>query len=195
MHKSVDLKKASPLQSYWGEGQEARWESATLCLREVTGLSAIRVQAKPDTEVKAIVCENTGCVLSHAPNLVSGTDPSVLWFAPNDWLLVSEQAESELVSSIQSESLAEPLTVVLASSNYSVIEVSGVSAALLLGKGCGVDFDTKAFVPGQSARTGFAALDLLLVSTGDQLAYRLFVERGEAEYLWRWLLAAAREFS
>ena len=76
----------------------------------------------------------------------------------------------------------------------SQIVNSGIVLRDVLRKGTSIDLHPKAFGPGQCAQTGIARCHMLLHQTSDEPAYDIYVHRSFADYLWRWLEDAAREY-
>jgi sarcosine oxidase subunit gamma len=137
-----------------------------------------------------------GFNLPGEPNTVAEGDGRVVyWLGPNEWLLVTPQErESELVAALQG-SLSELFAAVTdVSSGQTVIAVDGEYARDLLAKGCTLDLHPRVFGPGECAQTLLAKAPVLIHHRRDAPLFELVVRRSFADYLWRWLEEAAKEF-
>lgn len=191
------LTPSSPLQAYWQDGQAASFHSETLALQEVLNLSLVLLQASPASSAPLVL--NGELSLSHEANRVCGHDPACLWLAPGQWLLLGTTEEASALAGFRA---VVPDTYVLssASSSRCAIDVCGDQAPVLLSRACGLNLSPHHLAVGSCAQTLFAGLDVLIYPHIDAnakqstLTYRLLVARSDADYLWRWLLAAARDF-
>lgn len=166
------------------------------------GLLAIRVRAD-DATARRAVGEALAMTLPTTPSRPSfAATRRLYWTAPDAILL-------DLDASIGAQALAIDLTSRLASHHVALhdvgdartrIIVSGKNARTILAKGTGIDLDPRCFPPGAAALTRFAGLTTLLVHQGgaedgsSEPRYELLIDRPTADWLWTWLLDAAREF-
>ena len=190
------LGATSPLQHYWQGEQGANRSCELLQLQEVPNLSLLMIQGLLDLNDSPL---KTGTfALSNEPNTVFGHDPVCLWLAPRQWLLVSTASEADAIAELKG-AIPKDFIVSPVSGSRCVIDVSGEVAQRFLNKGCGLNLDPKTFKVGCCAQTVFAQLDILIYPLAEQgrgqssPTYRLLVSRGDADYLWRWLLASARD--
>lgn len=189
------LPARSPLQSHWRQGQPAYWQRPGLYLRERPDLHARLCQRRrPAAEcLPGIAC-------STEPNRAQGQWPTSLWLAPGEYLLLwlpEADTQTEPVPSLASQQAQCAPGVYLSeqSSRYCAIEMGGDKAIELLASGCGLDLHPQQFQAGHCARTLFAQLDVLLFKPQPEPRFVLLLERGEAEYGWRWLRQAAERFT
>jgi sarcosine oxidase subunit gamma len=85
------------------------------------------------------------------------------------------------------------------SESRTCIHVRGPRARDLLAKGCPLDLHPRVFGPGRCAGTLMAKAGVTLHQVAgddapDGPAYDLYTTRSFADYLWRWLEDAAREY-
>jgi sarcosine oxidase subunit gamma len=80
------------------------------------------------------------------------------------------------------------------SSGQTVIAIDGEYARDLLAKGCTLDLHPRVFGPGACAQTLLAKAPVLICQRRDATRFELIVRRSFADYLWRWLEEAAKEF-
>jgi len=190
------LSAASPLQNYWQGEQAANRSCELLQLREVPNLSLLMIQGLLESNDNPL--KSGTFVLNNEPNKVFGHDPACLWLAPRQWLLVSTANEADAIAELK-DAIPEGFIISPVSGSRCAIDVSGEVAQRFLNKGCGLNLDPKIFKVGCCAQTVFAQLDILIYPLAEQgrrqssPTYRLLVSRGDADYLWRWLLASARE--
>jgi heterotetrameric sarcosine oxidase gamma subunit len=195
MPSATRLQTASPLQAYWHDKKAACWQGPTLELQEWPQLSAVLITGGGgELSIPQPLTKDGQVYLSDTPNRAVGEWPCCLWLAPGQWLVLANQIESDLIAQLQA-TLPDTYRVTAASSSRSVIEISGVAAKLLLNKGCGLNLSSSTFLVGHCAQTVFAQVDILIQKLSEQPRFRVLVNRGEADYLWRWLLHAASDLA
>jgi sarcosine oxidase subunit gamma len=140
-----------------------------------------------------------------APNTVAAGDGlALLWLGPDEWLAVQHNAAPGAETA-----LAEKLRGALAGLHGSVVEVgeslcciavAGPRARDLVAKGCPLDLHPRGFGGanqnggGHCAQSHLAKAGITLHQVDDTPAFDLYVRRSFADYLWRWLEDAAREY-
>lgn len=124
---------------------------------------------------------------------------TVLWLAPDEWLLTCPAGDAPLFMRSLGEALGDVHAAVTDLTDGQVaFRVAGPSARDLLAKGCPLDLHPRAFEPASCARTVLAKTAVLIHlldedRAGDP-AFDVFVARSFAHYLWMWLEDAGREF-
>ena len=123
------------------------------------------------------------------------TSATVLWLAPDRWLVVSVGPDSgafegQVCSALDTLSAA----VNDVSHGRTVIRVTGAQSRLLLAKGCSVDLHPRAFTPGRCAQTNMAGINVLLHALDGEDGFDVYVARGFALSLWEWMTDGAGEF-
>ncbi|MDJ0607420.1 MAG: sarcosine oxidase subunit gamma family protein [Kiloniellales bacterium] len=118
---------------------------------------------------------------------------SVLWLGPDQWWLVDESGRLAAVQ--VSDALSGPAHAATnVGESRTRIRVSGPRARDLLAKGCPLDLHPRVFPEGSCAQSLVAKAGVLIHCLEDGAGYDLYVIRSFAEYLWRWLADAAREY-
>jgi heterotetrameric sarcosine oxidase gamma subunit len=119
-----------------------------------------------------------------------GEAPSVLWIAPDQWLLVDDTASaSELIEGVRSRLGTVLHSATDASDALACFLVGGSAGRGLLAMASGVDFDRSSFGPGKCVRTRFAKLAVVIRAI-EADRFELFFDSSAAEYLERWLRRA-----
>jgi sarcosine oxidase subunit gamma len=139
-----------------------------------------------------------------APNTVSTSAAlAVLWLGPDEWLAVQHAAtpvaEVQLAARLREALADRHASVVEVGEQYCCIAVAGERARELIMKGCPLDLHPRAFGGvGHCAQSHLSKSAIILnqVSPGGEgePAFELYVRRSFADYLWRWLEDAAREY-
>jgi sarcosine oxidase subunit gamma len=125
------------------------------------------------------------------PNRWAGCDPSVLWTAPDGWLLASATLDGEELREIARAACATSVASVVDVSDALVaLEVDGVNACALLARGTGLNLSPTAFGPGQCARTRLAQLVVVVRACANGMI-EIIVDRAPAAWLCEWLADAA----
>ena len=128
--------------------------------------------------------------ISHKHDLV------IAWLGPDEWLLIANP-ETGLVIKPQLERSLSGLHCSLndLSGGQTIISVSGPRSLDVLAKGCTLDLHPRVFGPSQCAQSHLAKSSVLIIPRISNLtAYDVVVRRSFADYLWQWLVKAAREF-
>ncbi|MFO1061921.1 MAG: sarcosine oxidase subunit gamma family protein [Dongiaceae bacterium] len=140
-----------------------------------------------------------GLNLPLLPNTTTSDDGiTALWLGPDEWLLVARPGREDEIAGKLRDALAGQLAAVTdVSEARTVIAISGREARTLLAKATGIDLHPRAFRAGLCAQTGAARANVILHQTRDDgpdgPEYELYVAGSFADYLWRWLTAAAQD--
>jgi heterotetrameric sarcosine oxidase gamma subunit len=163
-------------------------------LRERPSLTMVSLRVAPGSDAAVRIGEVLGAPLPDSVGQTTAAGPhTVLWLAPDEWLLVSQAEVSDVVPPLV-ESLGPARgAVVDVSANRTTLELSGPSARAVLEKGCPVDLHPRAFGPGRAVTTTLGPVPVLLWQSGPE-TYRLLPRSSFAEYVARWLLDAMAEF-
>ena len=128
---------------------------------------------------------------------------TALWLGPSEWLILDARGGPEsgprIAESLRAALTGIPAAVTDISESRACIRISGAKARTVLQKGCPLDLHPKVFAQGQCAQSVLAKAAILLHMTADDSspdgpAIDVYVARSFAEYTWRWLEDAAREF-
>jgi sarcosine oxidase subunit gamma len=186
------LQRLSPLRAHLGDSVPAI-RRAGLEIAE----AAVTAQAMLSGDLGAAaivgaVARAAGCTLADEPNRKVGTDPYVIWLAPDKRLLVSETADRNKIL----HDLATALSGRFAGAadvtdGLAVLDLRGERLPDLLAMACALDLDPRSFGPDTSARTLFANVAVVLYRHGPAGGFRLHVDSSIVGYLWTWLEQAA----
>ena len=144
-----------------------------------------------------------------APNTVAAGDGlALLWLGPDEWLAVQHAAapgaEAELAERLRGALGRVRAAVTEVGESLCCIAVAGPHARDLIAKGCPLDLHPRVFGgasqdgQGHCAQSHLAKTGITLHHVDDDNgtgpAFDLYVRRSFADYLWRWLEDAAREY-
>jgi len=205
------MKRASAIAALqavagWIAFELALWiGAAAVRLTEKTLPAAVNLRGDPeDADFLGAVRSVLDLDLPLAPNTVSASASlAVLWLGPDEWLAVQHDAtpgsEVQLAARLRDALAGRHASVVEVGEQYCCIAVAGEKARELIMKGCPLDLHPRAFGGvGHCAQSHLskAAIILQQVSPGKdgEPAFELYVRRSFADYLWRWLEDAAREY-
>lgn len=183
-------------------------ESSPLTSLDAT--STARHQRASDAEINTISGRSMVCVIVHmkdvanvqvslrdtwpsAPLSSTAGDPTGLWLAPNQCLLVSSTQSAETICKSTRERLGSVLcSITDVSSSLAVLSLTGSGSRKLLSAGCGVNFSPDSFGADHCARTRFADVPLIIHRRQNIGRFELYVDRAYASHLWNWLVAEAQ---
>lgn len=134
-----------------------------------------------------------GCDLPFEPcRAKRAGERAALWLGPDEWLLLSNEAdETDALSAAMETALASmPHSLVDVSHRQVGVEVSGPGAATLINAGCPLDLDLRAFPVDMSTRTVLAKADITLWRLAEE-RFRIEVARSFSPYLLAYLNNAA----
>jgi sarcosine oxidase subunit gamma len=126
-----------------------------------------------------------------AMNTWSGDDPVICHIAPHTWLLFSALHEApELLDAVRTACGKKPCAIADLSDAYVTLALDGARAALVLARGCSVDFAPGAFGPDACTRTRLAQLPVVVRRVTAE-RFECVVDRSAAQYLFDWMQDAA----
>ena len=160
-------------------------------LREVPFWTMLGVRAVPGSAAAGRIETRLGAVLPTACGLVAtGDGVSVLWLSPDEFLVVSQQPQAELVEALTGE--GGPATDL--SANRTVLELEGPSARHVLEKGCPLDLHPRSFAAGRAYLTLIGSVPVIVWKVAEQ-RYLILPRSSFADFLGRWLIDAMAEFT
>jgi sarcosine oxidase subunit gamma len=124
---------------------------------------------------------------------VTGAGTTVLWLAPEEFLLVSGEPGADLTARLVTALRGEPGSAVDLSANRTTFELTGPSALDVLQKGCPLDLHPRSFAVGSAYLTTVGPVAVVLWKAGEQ-TYRLLPRSSFADFLGRWLVDAMLEY-
>jgi sarcosine oxidase subunit gamma len=117
---------------------------------------------------------------------------SALWLGPDEWLLIAEDSDSTLQSSLEAALASVPHALVDVSHRQSALEARGPGAARMLNAGVILDLDLEAFPVGMVARTLLTKAEITLWRRGPEL-FRVEFSRSFGPYVAAILARAASD--
>jgi sarcosine oxidase subunit gamma len=187
--------RRSPLQDMAAELRDGSVQGdRAVRLREWPFLTMVNIRVEPGSETAVRIEGVLGASLPQQCGDVTGNGAhSVLWLAPDEWLVVSQAAPESLVGSLQSAAEGGRAQIVDVSANRTVVEVTGPGAREVLEKGCPIDLHPRAFAENTAISTSLARVPVLLWKV-DANTFRVMPRASLASYVGAWLLDAVQEF-
>lgn len=168
----------------------ASWSAEGIALRELPYVAIVRVQAL-DNAGCAAAGTAIGVALPGPGTLMQGEGRSVVWVAPNEWLVfLAASAEPALVAALA----VEGVFATSIGDARTGIAIDGERAAEVLARGTGIDLHPAVFPEGRVCNTRLAQLAVMLARPPSAPGFHVWVDRSAGAWLWRWLLDAAGEF-
>lgn len=118
---------------------------------------------------------------------------ALLWLSPDEWLLLCDLEQTFAIESQLREALTGHYAVINVSGGQTQIRLAGSAAASVLQKSIPYDVSDAHFPVGKVVTTALAKTQATVrrISSTD---WELTVRRSFADYAWRWLTDASREF-
>ena len=192
------LQRQSPLahlglaaRAVESEAAEPRVTLAELPYRPAVNLRGRLSEPGFDEGAEAVL----GCTLpARVGEVATAGGLAVLTLGPDEWLVIGGDDGAALRTRLLEQLEGVFASVVEVGDQYCSIRISGPDAGLTLQKGCPLDLDPNAFPVGRCARSLLSKSDALLYKTSAEPAFEVIVRRSFADYAWRWLMDAAREY-
>ena len=170
-------------------------DDIALAERAFVGKIGLRGDAG-DPAFVAAVAAALGTAPPSTPNTVArGAQATLLWLGPDEWLAVLPPgAETDAIHRLDDAFAGRHASALDISDARTVIRLTGRRAADLLAKGCALDLHPRVFGPDTCAQSSIAKANVLIHRLDDGTGFDLYVAASFAEYLWTWLVDAAREY-
>ena len=185
----------SPLAPILGAGPRAlQVDGHAVALGECPLMDMLNLRGNPqDAAFTAAVAAATGLALPLLANTATlGAGCTMLWLGPDEWMLQCEAGEAAaLEKSLRAALTGQHFSVVEVGHGFATLSVQGPGAGALLSRGCPLDFHPRAFQAGHMAQTHIARANAVVLCRDAGSDYTLTVRRSFADYLFRWLSAAA----
>lgn len=194
---SDPIRKESPLTGRLTIRPTAKRGQDGVVLSERALLGHINLRGDPaDASFLEAARGTLGCDLPLQPNtFVDAGAVQALWLGPNEWLIVTEQAEDAVATNLRQALASRFCAITEIGSGQTVITVAGARARELIAQGCTLDLHPRVFGAGRCAQTRLAKAGIVLMQTDDVPTFALVVRRSFADYLWLWLTDAATDFA
>ncbi|WPC75573.1 sarcosine oxidase subunit gamma [Vibrio porteresiae] len=118
---------------------------------------------------------------------------SILWLSPDEWLVLSSADMIYDIEVALREKLTGHFSIVNQSGGQTVIELTGVNVLDVLKKSTSLDVHPTVFPVGKVVGSLLAKSSATYYHCGEN-QWRLIVRRSFADYIWRWLMDAGKEF-
>ncbi len=143
----------------------------------------------------AAIAAPLGFALPRQPcRAASGADRAALWLGPDEWLILAPAAEAAaLFAACEAATAGLPHALTDISHRQTAILVCGTAAEAVLNAGCPLDLRGGTFPVGMCTRTLLGKAEIVLWRIAPQ-TFRVEIWRSFADYLWRILEDAAREW-
>lgn len=139
----------------------------------------------------AAILEHTGLKLPRqSGDVFENTTYRAIWANPKRWYLICEQDDEEALAKALADSGQVHMSV---TDGQACFQLEGEASIDLLKKGCSLNFNLEHFPPGQCLQTRLA-ITKVFIHRHNASQFDIYVERSYAEYIWSWLVDAAREF-
>lgn len=117
------------------------------------------------------------------------------WLGPDEWMLTTTEDDGASLHDALKAALAGlPHSLTDVSHRSLSIAVTGPQAAFVINEACPLDLSLAAFPVGMCTRTVFGKVEIILTRT-DETRFEIDVWRSFADYVWRYLEEARREFA
>ena len=185
----------SPLAPILGAGPRAlQVDGHAVALDECPLMDMLNLRGNPqDAAFTAAVAAVTGLALPLQANTATlGAGRTMLWLGPDEWMLQCEAGQAAaLEKGLRAALSGQHFSVVEVGHGFTTLSVQGSGAGALLSRGCPLDFHHTTFQAGQMAQTHIARANAIVLCRQSGTDYTLTVRRSFADYLFRWLSAAA----
>jgi sarcosine oxidase, subunit gamma len=171
-------------------------QSRSLQISEVPLAGIIRIQGRTDDEqFRASINTALGLQLPKAERTTQNGEVSLAWSGPNEYLcFCSLEVEDGLLHSLTNALAGQFAVATLYSDSRAGFRILGEDATCFIAKGCSIDVHATAFPVGQSVTTKFAGLPAMLMHRTDG-EYVVYFDVGYIEFILKWFIDAAEEFS
>jgi len=185
----------SPLAPLLSGGPRALTvDGQAVSLGETALMDMLNLRGNPaDPAFVAAVQAASGLALPLSANTTTlGTDRQWLWLGPDEWLLQCPLGQGDaLEAALRSALAGQHVSVVSVGHGNSVLRLQGPGAAALLSRGCPLDLHPRSFAAGHMAQSHISRANATIVCREAGAHYEITVRRSFADYLLRWLCAAA----
>ena len=190
-----DLVLQSPLAPILGAGdRQLSVDGQHVSLGEAPLMDMLNLRGNPaDPAFLAAVQAATGLALPLTANTATlGQGRHILWLGPNEWLLQCPIGEGAALESALRQGLSgQHVSIVSVGHGNTVLRIQGPGAPDLLSRGCPLDFHASVFSDGQVAQSHISRANATILCKVTGSDYEVTVRRSFADYLLRWMCAAA----
>jgi sarcosine oxidase subunit gamma len=128
----------------------------------------------------------------------SGSGAHAFWIGPDDWIIVYEPGrEAQIVQALREACRGLHHAVIDLSERMTTICLEGQKLRDVLAAGCPLDLHPRAFRPGMVLQSHLGKANVILhyvAGNAERPFIDLYTNRSFADYVWKYLENAAREF-
>ena len=169
-----------------GQAQVFLWEDA------LRGQLVIRGDAS-NTDFAKGVSSALGLALPGQLSSSVSATMALLWIAPDEWLLLCDLEQAFAIETRLRDALTGHYAVINVSGGQTQIRLAGSAAARVLQKSMPYPVSDAHFPVGKVVTTALSKTQAT-VRRIDSTDWELTVRRSFADYAWRWLTDASREY-
>ncbi len=159
---------------------------------DLTGLLILRGDAS-DAAFGEAVQQVFGCALPERLGFTSAGDNSVLWMSPDEWwILCPHDQVYDLEVKFRAQYNGH-CSVANNTGGNTLIQLGGPEAVNVLRKSMPYDFSDSHFPVGKVITSVFAKTQAVVRRLGEE-EWQIIARRSFADYIWRWLEDASREY-
>jgi len=155
---------------------------------DIIELAALRER----TQVLKALAVRRGLAFPAVGWIVAARDTLLLSVRPERWLLLTAPGPPGSTLSLWRVPCSGCAAVVELSSGLSALHLAGPAVADVLARGCRLDLNPEAFVPGSAAATSMAQVSVILARLPG--GWLLLTPSSTARHLREWLATSARPF-
>jgi sarcosine oxidase, subunit gamma len=185
----------SPLAMFLdGQPRTLQVDAGSAVLSEIPFVQMLNLRGDAaDARFVDAVLRATGLPLPLAANRAERGDMrQLLWLGPDEWLFQARDGQGDAVAAdLRAALQGLHHAVVEVGDGHTVLRVEGPGAGELLMRGCPLDLHPRHFTPGCVAQSHVARANMTLLCLEAGTCFELTVRRAFADYLARWLCAAA----
>lgn len=168
--------------------------AAGLGLGEIRFAGVVNLRARRDDLAARQALEGAlGAALPGVGKTAAAGAATLIGIGPDEWLAAGGEGPA-LAERLAAACQGHFAGITDVSENYCTLVVSGPQSRTVLAKGCPLDLHPAVFQPGDAAGTLVAKATVVLRLLADGTTFHLLVRRSFADYLYRWLEDAGREF-
>jgi len=176
--------------------QKAADKNAGVIIQIQPELASINLRGNPqNAEFAASVASTLGQALPDTANTMTVGSNRVFWLGPNEWQIMTPAIDAPgLLARLRDSLSGQHACVTDVSGGLISLQLAGPFARDILARGCTLDLHIDKFRVGSCAQSGLAKANVLIGLIDATPTFQIVVRRSFAEYLARWLKAAAREY-
>ena len=188
------LARTNPLER-WTDALDGLPETVQVVPKPFIPMIDLRLD--PADPAAADVGRYLGVDLPTTPSTWVETDRvQVIWLGPDEWLVTSSFHTAQELEAGLGEAVRGRGAVIDVSGQRTTLELTGENARDVLAAGCAIDLHPRVFRSGAAAQTLLGLTSVVLLALDDTgTSYHIHVRSSFAQYLARWLVDAAVEYS